>query len=250
MIIGVPKEIKTNENRVALVPAGAQVLSEAGHTVLIETEAGRGSGFADEALRGGRRRRSSTTADEVWAAGRDDHEGQGADRGGVAPDAAGPADLHLLPFRGRRGADPGGDRLQGASRWPTRRSSCRTASCRSSPRCRRSPAGWRCRRAPSTWRRSTAGGASCWGGARRGAGRRGDHRWRGGGHQRGQDGGGTGRQRHHSGSLARAAPLSRRRAPGQRQHSPFQSAQHPGRDRASRPGQWAPCCCPAPRRPG
>jgi len=49
MLIGVPKEIKTNENRVALVPAGAEVLVHEGHTVLIERGAGEGSGFSDEA---------------------------------------------------------------------------------------------------------------------------------------------------------------------------------------------------------
>ena len=49
MKIGVPKEIKTNENRIALVPAGAEMLIGAGHKVLIETGAGLGSGFADSA---------------------------------------------------------------------------------------------------------------------------------------------------------------------------------------------------------
>jgi alanine dehydrogenase len=49
MKIGVPKEIKTNENRVALVPAGAEALVTAGHTVMIEKGAGDGSGFADSA---------------------------------------------------------------------------------------------------------------------------------------------------------------------------------------------------------
>src|SRR5436190_2499384 len=49
MKIGVPKEIKTNENRVALVPAGAEALIAAGHQVSIETGAGLGSGFADDA---------------------------------------------------------------------------------------------------------------------------------------------------------------------------------------------------------
>ncbi len=48
MKIGVPKEIKTNENRIALVPAGAEALVGAGHSVLVETGAGLGSGFADE----------------------------------------------------------------------------------------------------------------------------------------------------------------------------------------------------------
>jgi alanine dehydrogenase len=48
MKIGVPKEIKTNENRVALVPAGALSLVTAGHTVMIEKGAGEGSGFSDD----------------------------------------------------------------------------------------------------------------------------------------------------------------------------------------------------------
>src|SRR6476620_1897947 len=48
MKIGVPKEIKTNENRIALVPAGAETLVAAGHSVLIETGGGLGSGFSDE----------------------------------------------------------------------------------------------------------------------------------------------------------------------------------------------------------
>jgi alanine dehydrogenase len=47
MIIGVPKEIKSNENRVALTPAGAMELTRRGHTVYIETTAGVGSGFDD-----------------------------------------------------------------------------------------------------------------------------------------------------------------------------------------------------------
>jgi alanine dehydrogenase len=48
MKIGVPKEIKTNENRIALVPAGAESLISAGHSVMIETGGGLGSGFSDE----------------------------------------------------------------------------------------------------------------------------------------------------------------------------------------------------------
>jgi alanine dehydrogenase len=65
MIIGVPKEIKTNENRIALVPAGSEALVHAGHTVLVERSAGVGAGFADGAY-------ASTggtivdSADEVW----------------------------------------------------------------------------------------------------------------------------------------------------------------------------------------
>ena len=49
MIIGIPKEIKNNENRVALTPAGAQEFVKRGHTVYIQTTAGVNSGFPDDA---------------------------------------------------------------------------------------------------------------------------------------------------------------------------------------------------------
>jgi alanine dehydrogenase len=48
MRIGVPKEVKSDEYRVAMMPVGADVLVRAGHEVMIETHAGIGSGFADE----------------------------------------------------------------------------------------------------------------------------------------------------------------------------------------------------------
>ncbi len=48
MLIGVPKEIKNNENRVALLPVGASTLISNGHKVIVETNAGLGSGFSDE----------------------------------------------------------------------------------------------------------------------------------------------------------------------------------------------------------
>lgn len=48
MIIGVPKEIKNNENRVALTPAGVKELTKHKHTVNIQSSAGLGSGFTDE----------------------------------------------------------------------------------------------------------------------------------------------------------------------------------------------------------
>ncbi len=47
MKIGVPKEIKNNENRVAITPAGVEAFLKAGHTVYIETDAGLGSGFTN-----------------------------------------------------------------------------------------------------------------------------------------------------------------------------------------------------------
>ncbi|WP_281659354.1 alanine dehydrogenase [Halobacillus sp. Cin3] len=48
MRIGIPKEIKNNENRVAMTPAGAVHLIQQGHEVFVETKAGDGSGFSDD----------------------------------------------------------------------------------------------------------------------------------------------------------------------------------------------------------
>ena len=50
MIVGIPKEIKNNENRVSLTPAGAHELVQRGHTVYIQHTAGINSGFSDEEL--------------------------------------------------------------------------------------------------------------------------------------------------------------------------------------------------------
>ncbi|MBO7744022.1 alanine dehydrogenase [Paenibacillus sp. MWE-103] len=66
MIIGVPKEIKASEYRVALTPAGAAMLKAAGHEVLVQSGAGAGSSFSDEAYEG----EGATIVDdakEVWA---------------------------------------------------------------------------------------------------------------------------------------------------------------------------------------
>ncbi|VKV81284.1 alanine dehydrogenase [Streptococcus pneumoniae] len=67
MLIGIPKEIKNNENRVALTPAGVHSLVSRGHRVLIETNAGLGSGFtdADYQKQGAE---ILATAGEAWAA--------------------------------------------------------------------------------------------------------------------------------------------------------------------------------------
>jgi alanine dehydrogenase len=50
MIVGVPKEIKTAENRIAMVPAGVEQLVANGHTVLVQKDGGVGSGFDDAAF--------------------------------------------------------------------------------------------------------------------------------------------------------------------------------------------------------
>ncbi|HEX8097077.1 MAG TPA: alanine dehydrogenase, partial [Pyrinomonadaceae bacterium] len=68
MIIGLPKEIKDNEYRVGLTPAGVRAFTDAGHKVVVERSAGEGSGFADDLYQ----RAGATlldSADEVWGQG-------------------------------------------------------------------------------------------------------------------------------------------------------------------------------------
>jgi alanine dehydrogenase len=66
MIIGVPKETKRDEYRVAMIPAGVDVLASSGHTVLVETRAGIGSGISDaDYLQAGAT--IVSTAEEVFA---------------------------------------------------------------------------------------------------------------------------------------------------------------------------------------
>lgn len=67
MLIGVPKEIKNNENRVAMTPAGVFTLCTSGHEVLIETGAGLGSSFTDKNyVEAGAK--IVQTAEEAWGA--------------------------------------------------------------------------------------------------------------------------------------------------------------------------------------
>jgi alanine dehydrogenase len=65
LIIGVPREIKPGEQRVALTPAGVRALGEAGHRVLVERDAGIGSSIRDEEY--AREGAALVPADEVWA---------------------------------------------------------------------------------------------------------------------------------------------------------------------------------------
>lgn len=68
MKIGLPKEIKDNEYRVGLTPAGVQALKDAGHELFVQKTAGEGSGFADEQyVNAGAT--MLETADEVWETG-------------------------------------------------------------------------------------------------------------------------------------------------------------------------------------
>ena len=98
MIIGVPKEIKDNEARVGVTPAGAKALIEAGHTVLVETQAGAQSGFPDDEYQNAG---AEIVGDAGWVWGKSEHrgQGQGAHRARIRllPRGAGP--VHLSPSR-------------------------------------------------------------------------------------------------------------------------------------------------------
>ncbi len=66
MIVGLPKEIKDNEYRVGLTPAGVRALKDAGHEIIVETNAGGGSGFDNQLYE----RAGATiidSADDIWA---------------------------------------------------------------------------------------------------------------------------------------------------------------------------------------
>ncbi|MGA7595951.1 MAG: alanine dehydrogenase, partial [Gallionella sp.] len=67
MKIGIPKEIKSNENRISLVPAGAAALVAAGHTVFVESGAGMGSDFSDAQYQAAGAQ-IANDAEAVWAA--------------------------------------------------------------------------------------------------------------------------------------------------------------------------------------
>ncbi|CAA9509439.1 MAG: Alanine dehydrogenase, partial [uncultured Solirubrobacterales bacterium] len=172
------------------------------------------------------------------AHGRHDHEGEGADRRRVAPDAARPDDLHLLPLRRRRAAHAGAPRQRGdVHRLRDRRAAVAGAPAAHADERGRRPDGGAgggevpreaLRRARRAARRRAGGEAGQGGHPRR------RHR----GHQLREDGGRArcagGGARH----LARAPALPERRDAGQRDAHPFEPAQHPRADRDRRPRRW------------
>src|SRR5689334_2582488 len=64
-VIGVPREIKTDEYRVAMIPVGVEELTKLGHKVLIQKDAGQGSGISDEQYRKNGAEIVESTAD-IW----------------------------------------------------------------------------------------------------------------------------------------------------------------------------------------
>ena len=131
MRVGVPREVKVDEYRVALTPAGADALVDAGHTVVVEAAAGDGAGFDDDAYRAV----GATIADAAEAWGADlvlkVKEPQVV---GVRADARRPYAVHV-PAPGRRTRGRRAPcRPPAPPPSPTRRSRTPRAGCRCSRR--------------------------------------------------------------------------------------------------------------------
>src|SRR5438309_731861 len=127
--VGVPKEIKTFENRVGLVPGSAREPTHHGHDVLVETGAGAGSGFTDDAYRAAGAR-VAKNAEEVFAQTElivKVKEPQPIETARLRPGQVLFTYLHLAADR------PQAEGLMRSARRPsrTRRSPTRAAVCRS-----------------------------------------------------------------------------------------------------------------------
>ena len=159
MKVGVPKEVKNHEYRVAITPAGAHELVRTGHEVYIQQDAGTGSSIPDaDFVAAGAK--ILPTADDVWQTGdlilkvkepvaEEYHRMR---KGQVLFTY-----LHLAASRACT------DALLGVGhhcRSPTRQCSCQTARCRCWRPCPRSPAGWRPRSVRTTCS-ATAAAAAC-----------------------------------------------------------------------------------------
>ena len=134
MKVGVPTEIKTDEYRVSLTPAGVRELVEHGHEVLIQSGAGVGSTIPDEEYDGAGRAHRCRTPQSVF----DEAEmilgvKEPQPRGG-GDAAAGPPALHLPAPRAGPRADQGPRGVRAPPAWPTRRSWTSRAGCRCSRR--------------------------------------------------------------------------------------------------------------------
>ena len=100
MKVGIPREVKNHEYRVAITPAGVFELVRNGHEVYVEHDAGVGSSITDdEYVAAGAT--ILPTADDVWATGDLILKVKEPDRGGVPPHALGPDALHLPAPRRR-----------------------------------------------------------------------------------------------------------------------------------------------------
>ncbi len=109
MRIGVAREIKPQEYRVALTPAGARELVQGGHEVLVETGAGLGSAFPDETYE--RAGATIASVDDVWEQAELLLKVKEPIAARVRAAASGPHALHVPPHRRGRAAHAGARRL-------------------------------------------------------------------------------------------------------------------------------------------
>ncbi len=131
--VGVPTEIKPDEYRVALTPAGVRELREHGHEVLIQSGAGEGSAIDGRRIRRAGRAHGARRGRGLRR-GRPRAEGEGAPaRGGLAA-APGANPLHVPAPGGGRRADQRRCASRAPPASPTRPSRTRTDACRSSRR--------------------------------------------------------------------------------------------------------------------
>ena len=224
MIIGVPKEIKTGEQRVALTPAGVHALADHGHRVLIEPGAGTGSGFRDDDYTQlGALLRPAAAGVGRGGAG---PQGQGAHPVGIPGIPGRPGPVHVPPSRRRARAHPGApegqhgrDRLRDGAA-PRREPSPPHADERSG----RPAVGPGGRLPPGE------GARGPWHPALRrprgAAGQRDDHRRRHRRPQRGEDRGGPRRGRVGPRRERRPPAPCRRHLPGPGRHPRVQRLQH------------------------
>lgn len=101
MIIGIPKEIKNNENRVGLTPSGTKELTKRGHRVFVQATAGINSGFPDkDYIAAGAE--MLPTIEDVYAKAEMIIKVKEPIAPGIQADPQGTARLYLFPFRKQR----------------------------------------------------------------------------------------------------------------------------------------------------
>ena len=234
MIVGVPKEIKAEEYRVAMLPVGAEELTQRGPSGVDRGRRGAGERHRRRPVCFGRCDDRRERRGDLGR-GRHDRQGQGAADLRVVLAPARPGRLHLLSLRGRR--EPHacdhrqwdhGDRLRDAPRSPWQ-----SAALDADERGRRPdehPGGGQVPRAASGRPGNSSGRRA---GSR--AGRSCHSRWRRGRLERGQGRRRAGSERANPRHQPRPAPLPRRHHAAQRHHALFRPAHDSGVDRAGRP---------------
>ena len=148
MKVGIPREVKNNEYRVAITPSGVHELVRHGHEVFVEQDAGVGSSITDDDYVAAGAK-ILPTADDVWATSDLILKVKEPIEAEYHRMREGQILFTYLHLAADKPLHRGAGQAQGHRASPTRPSSCPTARCRCSRRCPRSPAGWPRRSAPT-----------------------------------------------------------------------------------------------------